>query len=114
VALTGSDLRYTRRRVGSLPADADLNTLYDTLVAEGKDQPVEWLILEVLETRLADLIRNPATFSVSGEYSQSTSSNIDALKAEINAQRAWMAGLGVEIEGVGFGILHAEGPAFHR
>lgn len=117
MALTPTDLRYTRRRLGSLPADADLDTLYDTLVLEGKTSPVEWVILETLETRLADLIRNPATFSVSGEYSQSTAANIEALKAEIKAQRSWMIGLGLELDGsaeVGFGILHAEGPAFYR
>lgn len=117
MALTGSDLRYARRRVGSLPADAELNTLYDTLVAESKDQPLEWLILEVLETRLADLIRNPETFSVSGEYSQSTGQNIEALKADVKAQRTWMESLGIVLDGpaeVGFSILPATGPLYYR
>lgn len=117
MALTGSDLRYARRKLGSLPADADLNTLYDTLVVEGKDQPLEWMILESLETRLAEMIRNPAQFSVSGEYSQNTGENIKALKEAITGQRTWMAGLGIVLDvsdGVGFGILHAEAPAFNR
>jgi hypothetical protein len=114
--LSGSDLRYARRKLGSLPEDAVLNTLYDTLVVEGKEQPLEWVILETLEVRLAEMIRNPASFSVSGEYSQNTSENIKALKEAIDGQRSWMEGLGLELEGVpvGFSILHAEEPEFHR
>jgi hypothetical protein len=115
--LTGSELRYTRRRVGSLPVNADLQILYDAIVVEGKEQPIEWLILEVLETRLAELIRKPATFNVSGEYSQSTGENIKALKEEIAAQRSWMSSLGIVLDGsaeIGFSILHAEEPEFHR
>lgn len=117
MALTGSDLRYARRKLGSLPSDADLNTLYDAIVVDGKEQPLEWMILETLETRLAEMIRNPAQFSVSGEYSQSTGENIDALKAEITAQRNWMSSLGIELDSAGstgFAILPAEGPAFYR
>jgi hypothetical protein len=115
-ALTGSDLRYTRRRVGSLPVDADLQTIYDAFLAEGVEQPLEWMILEVLETRLAELIRNPATFSVAGEYSQSTSENIKALKEQIESQRMWMASLGIVLDSSpgAFTIVHAEAPAFRR
>lgn len=117
MALIGSELRYARRRVGSLPTDAELNTLHDTLIVEGKVQPTEWVILEVLETRLADLIRNPASFNVSGEYSQSTVENIKALKEQIAGQRAWMEGQGIVLDGVaegGLTILHATGPDFVR
>ncbi len=115
-ALTGSELMYTRRRVGLLPVDADLQTIYDAYEAEGVDQPLEWMILGVLETRLAELIRNPASFNVAGEYSQSTGENIKALQEQVDAQRAWMAELGIVLDGTasGFAILPAEPPAFIR
>jgi len=115
-ALTGSELMYTRRRVGLLPVDADLQTIFDAYTLEGVVEPLEWTILSVLETRLAELIRNPATFSVSGEYSQSTAPNIEALKELIDEQRSWMAELGIVLDGAAqsFTILPAEEPAYHR
>lgn len=117
MALTGSELRHARRRLGSLPSDSDLQAIYDAYLADGEAHPLEWAILDVLETRLAELIRNPATFSVAGEYSQSTAANIEAMRAAVTAQRGLMASMGIVLDvayGVGFGILHAEGPQLHR
>lgn len=116
-ALTGSELRYARRRVGSLPVTSALQEIYDAYSGDGVVQPLEWTILDVLENRLAELIRNPATFAVAGEYSQSTAANIDALKEQIKGQRTWMEGIGIVLDvsnQVGFGVVHAEGPAFYR
>jgi hypothetical protein len=117
VALSGGDLRYLRRKVGSLPDDAALQTIYDAYEADAADQPLEWVVLDVLEGRLADLIRNPATFAVAGEYSQSTAANIAALEDQIKAHRNYMTSLGIALDvsdGVPFAITAAADPDFVR
>ena len=95
--LSGDDLTYLRRRVGSSPDDAALEVIYATY--EDRAHPLEHLTLHVLETRLADLLANPASFSVSGEYSQSTGENIRALTKLVDAQRSHMIGLGIVLDG---------------
>lgn len=97
MALSGDDLRYLRRKVGSSPDDATLQTTYDAYVGQGKTYPLEWTILDTWEVRYADLLANPATFAVSGEYSQSTGDNIDAILDAIKAQRAYMTSLGIDL-----------------
>lgn len=67
--------RYeVRRWVGSAPPDADLDANFDRLGT------VRAVIEEILQTRLADFTRAPATFAIPGEYSQSVGDNIDALQ----------------------------------
>jgi hypothetical protein len=91
MALSEDQLVYSRRQIGNKPLDAELNTIFDRV------GNVDQLVLEVLETRYAELIRNPATFSVSGEYSQSTAENIKALAKRITAWRAYMVSIGLEV-----------------
>src|SRR5687767_9623527 len=69
------DLIWVRRKIGTgTPTDDDLDDVYDRVGSR------EEVVKEVLETRLADLLANPAQFSVSGEYSQNTGANIAALQ----------------------------------
>jgi hypothetical protein len=77
VALTESQLIQIRRQVGSKPDDAALQSIYD------RTADVDELVLEVLETRLADLVSAPAQFTVVGEYGQDTGKNIEALRAAV-------------------------------
>lgn len=116
--ITGADLTYLRRRVGSAPDDAALTLTYDGYVESGVKYPLEWVILEVLEIRLADMIRNPAQFSVSGEYGQNTGKNIDAMLDLIKGQRAYMIGLGLDVPGPSdggvFSIIDAAPPRLVR
>lgn len=80
MALTEDQLITIRRAVGDKPDDAALNVIYD------RTADVDVLILEVLERRLANLKAVPDSFSVPGEYSQSTGKQIDALQAEVSAR----------------------------
>lgn len=75
--MTADQIIAARRQVGNAPDDATLNATYDRLL------DVDAVVLEVLEIRLAELLRKPAQFSVPGEYSQSTDANIKALTERI-------------------------------
>lgn len=79
MALTTDQLVHIRRSVGNTPDDAELNSIYDRV------GDVDELILEVLETRLANLKAQPDSFSVPGEYSQSTSKQMEMLEGQIAA-----------------------------
>lgn len=87
-ALTQDQLVYVRRQIGNSPTDAELQVTYDRLA------DVDQVVLEVLEIRLANLIADPATFSVSGEYSQSTAVNIQALQKKLDEWKAYMIRVG--------------------
>lgn len=80
MALTEDQLITIRRAVGDTPDDAALNVIYD------RTADVDELILEVLEIRLANLKAAPDSFSIPGEYSQSTRGQIEALEREIAAR----------------------------
>jgi hypothetical protein len=82
VALTSAQIYAIRRWVGETPDDTALNDAYDRL---GNTQVI---ILEVLETRLANLEAEPASFNVPGEYGQSTAQNIVALRETLARLRA--------------------------
>jgi hypothetical protein len=83
MALTAEQIVTIRRQVGNSPDDAALNEAHDRLI--GEDDPVAAVVLEILEIRLADLRRQPSSFSIPGEYSQSTDGNIRTLEAQIAA-----------------------------
>lgn len=76
---TDTDLANIRTIIGDAtpPEDADLEEIFTRVES--------WpgVAHEVLSKRLADLLASPATFSVSGVYSQSTGDNIRALKEAI-------------------------------
>ena len=87
MALDDDQLAYLRRQVGSTPDDDSLQDIYDRLDASGYDEDEDHLdavALEVLETRLADLLANPSVMEIEGVYSQSTAANIRALQEQID------------------------------
>lgn len=77
--LTDADRILVRMEIGSAepPTDGDLDDAFDRLLSW------EAVAREVLAIRLADLLASPATFSVSGVYSQSTGDNIRSLQAQL-------------------------------
>lgn len=81
MALTSGQIVTIRRAVGDTPDDAALGAIFAR-----NGGSVDDLILEVLEIRLANLKAAPDSFSVPGEYSQSTGKQIDALERELAAR----------------------------
>lgn len=76
--LTDAQVHYLRTKVGTdAPTDDELQEAFDRL------DDVDSVAREALEIRLADLLAAPESFSVSGEYSQSTGRNIDGIKATL-------------------------------
>jgi hypothetical protein len=80
VALTQDQVITIRRAVGDTPDDAALEAIYARNGGSVGD-----LVLEVLERRLANLRAAPDSFSIPGEYSQSTKGQMDALEKQIAA-----------------------------
>lgn len=88
--LTEDDLAYLRRQVGGAPTDDDLQDIYDRVGT------LDETALEVLETRLAEMTRNPAQFTVVGVYSQDVGDNIAALEQQVESlQDAISSGSGL-------------------
>lgn len=78
MALTEDQLVDIRRQIGNDPDDAALNAIYD------RTADVDELVLEVLETRLAEMRRNPSSFSVAGKYSESrTAEQLKSLEEQV-------------------------------
>lgn len=77
--LTEDQRIEVRKDIGNAPSDAELDTIYDRQVANGVEDPVDALVLEVLEIRYAERLRNPDSFNVPGEYGESR--NAESLKA---------------------------------
>jgi hypothetical protein len=103
--LTTAQLFLIRRHVGDNPDNATL----DSIASRHKWDP-DFVVLEVLETRYANLVANPSSFSVSGEYSQSTDGNLRALAKKIEEWRAWMFSQGKD-PGPGGGVMTITLPA---
>lgn len=78
MALTQDQIVSIRRKVGNAPDDATLNEIYAR-----NGESIDDLVLEVLETRLATLRATPDSFSVPGEYSQSTKEQMKQLEGLI-------------------------------
>lgn len=76
--LLADDLARIREWVGSSPDDGDVATVYERV---GEDPLAA--ALSILRTRRADMLAEPATWAVSGEYSQSTKDNLAALDRQI-------------------------------
>lgn len=78
--LEPEDLVWVRNQIGDTtpPTDADLHGRYDIV----GDRVL--VVKEVLDRRLANLLSDPASFSVPGEYSQDVRDNIAALKAKLS------------------------------
>lgn len=77
--LSYEDLQWVRNQIGDAtpPSDDDLGARFAVL---GDRTAV---VQEVLDRRLANLLADPSSFSVSGEYSQSTEANIRGIQAKL-------------------------------
>jgi hypothetical protein len=79
VPLSLGDLAVVRSHVGQTtpPSDDDLRVIYDRLGSP------EATALEVLRGRLADMLANPARFTVDGDYTSDHAANIKGLTVKI-------------------------------
>lgn len=79
MALSADQLLILRAELGDAvpPTDETLDQLY-TLRGG-----LVGVVRHVWQGRLANLINNPASFSVSGEYSQNTAANIAAIQRRL-------------------------------
>ena len=75
MALAPDELALVRAEIGDAepPDDTDLDAIHE------RRGGLVGVVREVWAKRLADLLALPASFSVAGEYSQSTAANIDAI-----------------------------------
>lgn len=71
---TADELAAIRSEIGDAepPTDSAIETIFDRLGTVGG------VVYEITSKRLADLLASPASFTVTGEYSQSTEANIRA------------------------------------
>lgn len=81
--LDEAQLALLRRKVGNGPTVEELQAIYDRVLS------LTETAREVLETRLADMQSDPASFNVQGVYSQDVSTNIKALQNAL----AWLGDL---------------------
>jgi hypothetical protein len=104
VGLTSDQLALVRAEIGSAapPSDADLDVIY------ARRGGLVGVVREVWNTRLTTLLAQPASFSIPGDYSQSTGENIRAITAKLEQ---WMNlpdtsdAIGAGGVGVGIGQL---------
>ncbi len=99
--LDAEDLVWVRNQIGDKvpPTDGALHDRYDVLggrVAVAR---------EVWDRRLANLLSSPASFSVSGEYSQDVRDNIAEARKKLND----LGGSGGAEGSIGFASLHRPG-----
>lgn len=85
MALDPDTLAEIREHIGSAPDDATVETVYDRKEASGveDDKLVASTALSILRQRRAEFTIRPASFSVPGDYSQSTTGNLTALDSKI-------------------------------
>lgn len=72
--LTLEQEKYLRTKVWSAVELSVLQESYD------RHGDLDAVAREILETRLADLLADPASFNVVGEYSQDTRTNIENIQ----------------------------------
>lgn len=78
-ALTDAQLVYLHDQLGDAADEGEMQDRYD------RTNDVKVVVAEMLQRRLANLLADPASFSVSGEYTQNTSENIKAAQAQLAA-----------------------------
>lgn len=78
--LSDDDLKVVRSRVGNAALEEDLHERYDRLGS------VEDVIRETLSARLANLLDQPASFTVPGDYGQDVGANISALEKSLRGE----------------------------
>ncbi len=80
MALSSDQLATIRDEIGTAatPTDADLDVIHDRVSG------LVGVVRAVWAQRLANMLAEPATFSVSGEYSQSVAANIEAIRKRLS------------------------------
>lgn len=78
-ALTDRQTHWLRGQLGALPADEDLQTLFDDL------DSVRDVAIKVLRDRRTALLDSPLSVNVSGVASVNNTENVKALERDINA-----------------------------
>lgn len=73
MALSTAETQYLRTKVGSGVDPAVLQEAYDRLL------DLDAVAREILEIRRADLLAQPDSFTVVGEYSQSTAKQLEGI-----------------------------------
>lgn len=96
--LTLPEEKYLRTKVGSAVDLAVLQESFDRL------GDLDAVAREILETRLADLLADPASFTVVGEYSQDVSANIKSIQETLGS----LGG----VSDLGSGAVSITGPEF--
>lgn len=79
MALDPEQLAEVRDEIGTNdpPSDSDLDDIHD------RKGGLVGVVRAVWAQRLAEFLSNPATFSVSGEYSQSVRDNIEGIQKRL-------------------------------
>lgn len=114
MAISSGEIFYARRTIGDKPNDAVLTAIYDRYVAASQTQPIEWAILEVLEVRYANMVSSPSSFTIPGDYGQTTGAeNLKALASMIERQRAYMESIGLVVPGGEVGAMTVVLPEDH-
>lgn len=85
MALDADVLAEIREHIGSVPDDAGVEVVYVRKEAAGvaDDKLAASTALSILRQRRAEFTIRPTSFSVPGDYSQSTDGNLRALDAKI-------------------------------
>jgi hypothetical protein len=85
VALDPDVLAEIREHVGSAPSDAEVEAVYTRKDEAGveDDKLVASTALSILRQRRAEFTILPSSFTVPGDWSQSTAGNLTALDAKI-------------------------------
>ena len=96
--LTEDQRIEARREIGNAPSDAEIDEIYDRHVDNSEADPFGALVLEVLEIRYAERLRNPDSFNIPGEYGESRSAeSLKALAAQIEEHGGTVGGAAVRI-----------------
>ena len=82
MALSVVQTAYYETRLGTLDA-ADIVDIETRQARLGGDGYEPLVVVEILEIRLADLLKNPAQFSIPGDYSENRTANIEQLTAKL-------------------------------
>lgn len=75
--ISEADLAVLRSHVGSEPPDEDLRLRYE------RTGSVERTAYEILRGRYADMLANPAKWSVDGDFTKDHTENLKALQGQL-------------------------------
>lgn len=79
MALSAIQTAYFEKRLGTLSAE-DVTDVETRLARLGGDGNEAAAAVEVLDIRLSNMLKNPAQFSIPGDYSENRTANIEQLR----------------------------------